>query len=46
MLPEYLHASPSSKSDLHGYRFECYVDYWNGIEGENKQIDLEEIIEL
>jgi len=27
--------------DLHGYSFTCYVDTWNGINEENKQIELE-----
>ena len=30
--------------EMHGYRFECYVDTWNGIQGEYNQIkfgDLE-----
>ena len=25
---------------LHGYYFECYVDNWGGIAGENKQIEM------
>ena len=25
----------------HAYRFECYVDTWSGIPGENNQIELE-----
>lgn len=31
---------------LHGYRFECYVDSWNGIPGEYEQlsIDLQEVM--
>lgn len=27
--------------DLHGIRFECYVDTWYGIPGEENQIELE-----
>ena len=26
--------------DMHGYRFDCYVEAWNGIPGEYKQIEL------
>ena len=25
---------------LHGYYFDCYVDRWDGIQGENKQMEL------
>lgn len=28
---------------LHGYRFDCYVDSWNGILGENIRIETEEV---
>lgn len=26
--------------DMHGYRFDCYVEAWNGIPGEYKQMEL------
>lgn len=38
------HMSPSScgNSDgMHGYCFTCYVDLWNGICGEDKQLELD-----
>lgn len=38
------HMSPyhcGSSDEMHGYRFECYVDAWLGIPGENMQIALE-----
>lgn len=41
----YMHPSGVGRSDdMHGYRFCCYVDKWNGIPGECEQIsmDLEE----
>lgn len=28
-------------NDQHGYDFECYVDFWNGIPGEYEQMELE-----
>ena len=39
------HMSPydcGHSNDLHGYRLNCYVNSWNGIPGENKQISLDE----
>ena len=35
-----------SSSGMHGYRFESYVDYWNGIPGENEQMSLEDFQEV
>lgn len=32
--------------DMHGYRFVCYVDAWDGINGENKQIEFQELMEV
>ena len=29
--------------DMHGYYFECYVDAWGGIPGEDKQITLDDL---
>lgn len=29
-------------NEMHGYRFECYVNSWAGIPGENKQIEFNE----
>lgn len=26
--------------EMHGYRFDCYVDTWSGIPGESKQIEF------
>lgn len=37
------HMSPHDcgwSHELHGYSFNCYVDTWDGIHGEAKQIDL------
>lgn len=38
------HMSPSGcgrSDDMHGYRFECYVDFWSGIPGENEQMSFD-----
>lgn len=38
----YMHPSGCGCSDdMHGYRFTCYTDYWNGITGENEQMELD-----
>ena len=43
------HMSPSGcgKSDgMHGYIFDCYVDCWVGISGENEQISIVDFQEV
>ena len=37
----YMRPYGGGKSDgMHGYRFTCYVDVWNGITGEYEQLEL------
>lgn len=43
------HMSPfgcGRSDDMHGYRFDCYVDFWSGISGENEQLSLDDYPEV
>lgn len=33
-----------SLNGFHGYVFDCYVDMWSGIRGENKQMELGDLL--
>lgn len=42
---DHMHPYHCGGSDgMHGYCFDCYVDAWGGIRGENKQIEFTELI--
>lgn len=43
----HMYPSGCGRSDgMHGYHFECYVDFWGGIPRENEQMSFEDLPEV